>query len=303
MTGLENELVAMTATRRRGKSNQTLKLQAAIHEIVKERAPITVRGVCYGLFVAGLIPGMDKNSTAKISRVMTEMREADVLDWRLIVDDSRVVSRSTGWRDPSQIIQAAVDGYRRDHWQGQPFRVEVWSEKATVHGVLAPVLRDFGVTFRPLKGFGSHTALRQAAEDSFDVAPGQEAVALYLGDFDPSGIHMSMVDIPQQLQRYGSEWEFRRIAITEADTRGLPSFPAATKKDDARHRWYVDRFGQDCWELDAMDPVALRARVREQIRSYLNLPAWEHSIKIESVETESMRDFHAAWKQQLSAHG
>lgn len=74
-------------------------------EIVAERSPITVRGVCYALFTRGLIPDMSVGSTGKVSRVMTDMRERDELDWTLIVDGSRAVDRVPMWRDmnPSPI--------------------------------------------------------------------------------------------------------------------------------------------------------------------------------------------------------
>jgi hypothetical protein len=68
--------------------------------------------------------------------------------------------------DPDSIIRAAVLGCRCDNWQDQPTIVEVWSEKSTVQGVLAPVLAELGVTFRITKSFGSFTAVKQAADVS-----------------------------------------------------------------------------------------------------------------------------------------
>ena len=50
--------------------------------------------------------------------------------------------------------------YRRDRWSDQPHWIEVWSEKGTVRGTLAPVLLDYGVTFRVMHGYGSTTATR-----------------------------------------------------------------------------------------------------------------------------------------------
>jgi hypothetical protein len=49
--------------------------------------------------------------------------------------------------------------YRRDFWQQQPERVEVWSEKGTIRGVLQPVLDEYGVGFRVMHGFGSATTI------------------------------------------------------------------------------------------------------------------------------------------------
>jgi len=288
-----------TKRKARGKAKSTIFLEAEILEIVEARNPITVRGVAYALFTRGLIGDMNTNNTAKVSRVMTEMRECGSLDWTLIVDGSRAVDRISTWNNPSQIIAAAVRNYRRDYWQDQNYLIEVWSEKSTVAGVLAPVLDEFGVTFRVMKGFGSFTSVRQAAEDSLEVPDGKQAVALYIGDYDPSGLYMSELDIPARLKRYGSRWRFERIAVLKTDTLHLPSFDASTKSSDMRYQWFVEHFGTKCWELDAIDPNDLRQRVRDQIETRLDLLAWEHAKRIEAVEVESMNDFHRAWNIRM----
>jgi hypothetical protein len=48
--------------------------------------------------------------------------------------------------------------YRRDFWDQQPHRVQVWSEKGTLRGVLRPVLDNYAVGFFPVHGFTSATA-------------------------------------------------------------------------------------------------------------------------------------------------
>ena len=90
----------------RGKAQATLVLEQAILEIVEERAPITVRGVCYALFVRELIPSMEVGQTQKISRIIDGMREERALDWTKIVDGSRAVKRAKTWNDPDAIIQS-----------------------------------------------------------------------------------------------------------------------------------------------------------------------------------------------------
>ena len=284
---------------RRGKASRTVELETAIVRIVDERHPITVRGVCYALFTAGHIPSMAVGETAKVSRVMTDMRESGALDWKLIVDGTRLVDSIAQWSDPSEIIHAAVRGYRRDNWQEQPVNIEVWSEKSTVAGVLAPVLKDLGVTFRVMRGFGSFTAVKQAAEDSQKLDPDKEAVVLYCGDWDPSGLHMSEIDLPGRLDRYGSCWTFERIALLREDLDYLPSFAASTKSGDNRIDWFRRTTTADptkCWELDAMHPEDLRERVRSAITDRMDIAAWEHSLRIETAEIQSMKTFHKAWQ-------
>lgn len=285
----------------RGKSKSTLAIEEAIDEIVGERAPITVRGVCYALFVKGLIDSMNVNNTGRISRVMTAMRECGDLDWQLIVDGTRSVDRARTWRDTSSLIRAATAQYRRDYWQDQPALVEVWSEKSTVAGVLQRVLEEYGCTFRVMKGFGSYTSVRQGAEDSLAGCEDQDHIVLYLGDFDPSGLWMSEEDLPQRLERYGSQWRFQRIAIMPEDTESLPSFDVGTKSGDARYSWYVRQYGHRAWELDAMDPNDLRERVESEIKSRLDMNLWKHAIKIERAEIESMKDFQATWEQMKTS--
>ena len=292
--------------RRRGKAAKTVALEAAIIRIVEERHPVTVRGVCYALFAEALIGSMAVAETSRISRVMTHMREVGSLDWTAIVDGSRAVERSGRWGNPDEIIRAAVAGYRRDYWQDQPVHVEIWAEKSTVQGVLGPVLAKYGVTFRVMKGFGSFTAVRQAAEDSLDVPDDKPCTALYLGDWDPSGVHMSEIDLPRRLARYGGRWAFKRIALVRDDLDHVPHFDSATKTGDARYRWYRENTTADpakAWELDAMDPNALRARVQDAIVSMIDADAWQRALAVEAAEIESMQAFHRSWQASQGHRG
>ena len=59
------------------------------------------------------------------------------------------------WADPAEYARCVARSYRRDFWDQQPVRVEVWSEKGTVRGVLAPVLDQYAVGFRVMHGFSA----------------------------------------------------------------------------------------------------------------------------------------------------
>ncbi len=191
-----------------------------------------------------------------------------------------------------------MNGYRRDRWQEQQYRVEVWSEKGTVRGTLAPVLNGLGVTFQVMHGFASATAINNIAEMSNQS--NKPVIALYVGDFDPSGMWMSEIDLPERIERYGGAVDLQRVALLATDTPTLPGFDADTKVGDGRHRWYVENYGPRCWELDAMPPPLLRDRVAESIWRYVDSDAWHHAAEIEAAEVESMQQFHAAWTKRIS---
>lgn len=286
-----------TARRGRGKSRASLDLIEASHKILAEIQPATVRAVCYRLFTMGLIQDMSKVSTNKVSRHLVYAREQGIVPWEWVVDETREAERVSTWNNPNEIINAAVRGYRRDYWQDQPVRVEVWSEKGTVRGTVAPVLNEYGVTFRVMHGFASATALNAIAEASNDSD--KPLFALYVGDYDPSGLYMSEIDLPERLNRYGGKVNLSRIALLRMDTVSLPSFDVETKTKDGRYDWYRTRYGRQCWELDAMPPPTLRERVEAKIRAHILMDRWKHAVAVEKAETESMATFLATWKSKL----
>ena len=122
---------------------------------------------------------------------------------------------------------------------------------------------------------------------------------LYVGDFDPSGLWMSERDIPERLTRYGGDHvSIERIALLRADCTLLgrrPAFDVREKSKDPRAPWFRENYGQLCWELDAMDPNALRSRVEEEIDKCIDHVAWERCRVVDEAEQESMSKFLDKW--------
>lgn len=280
--------------RGRGKSATSLQLIEAAYEILEEIQPATVRAVAYRLFTMGLMTSMSsKSELNKVSRQLVYARENGDIPWKWIVDDTRKPERVPSWADPHDFMATVQQAYRRDFWQHQSNHVEVWSEKGTVHGILSPVLREYGVTFRVLRGFASATAIMDAAGASGNGY--SRFVALYVGDWDPSGLYMSCEDLPNRLYRYDGQVELTRIALLQGDLQDLPSFPADTKRGDTRYKWFMEHYGDECWELDAMSPVDLRERVEQCIVNEIDQEAWERSAKCEAAEQDSLKTVLDAW--------
>jgi hypothetical protein len=291
-------MTATTTKRKgRGKAAESLQLIEAAHRILSEIQPASVRAVCYRLFTEKLIPNMSKGQTNKVGTQLVYARENGIIPWGWIVDETRAAETINTWSNPDSIIHSAVKQYRKDYWEMQPRRVEVWSEKGTVRGTLSPVLSKYGVTFRVMHGYGSATSIYGAAQDS--VESDKPLTVFYIGDHDPSGLQMSEIDLPDRLARYGGQAKIIRIALDSRDVGSdseLPWFPAEDKAGDSRYSWFVENYGSRCWEVDALSPVALRERVGAVIEEQLDMDAWNHAIKIEAVEVESMQSFLGTWK-------
>ena len=255
--------------------------------------PITGSGVGYKLFTRGLIASMARSEMQRVYRLLKEAREHGVIPWDWIVDETREFERCSVWDDPQEFAATVSRAYRRDFWTQQPVRVEVWSEKGTVRGVLQPVLDEYAVGFRVMHGFSGATTIHGVAEDD----DGRALIVFYVGDYDPSGLYMSEHDLPDRLAKYGGDHvTLERIALTRKQTAGLPPFPASDKRKDPRHKWFVRNFGDRCWELDALDPNDLRALVEEAIRAEIEPIAWERCDLVNQAEQESLKTILAKWR-------
>ena len=278
--------------KKRGLGKKSLALVDAMVEIVAAAQPITGRGVGYKLFVKKLIPSMKKNAMQRVYRLLRDAREQDLLPWDWIVDESRQLEKTASWNNPDDYTRTMINAYRREYWNQQPVRVEVWSEKGTIRGVLRPVLDEYGVGFRVVHGFASATIVHDVAEDD----DGRDLIVLYVGDWDPSGLCMSEHDLPDRLKRYdGGHVVLERVALTRDQLAGLPSFPASDKAKDTRYRWFTQNYGHECWELDALDPNILRDCIREHIEEYIEPEAWERCKITERAEQESLRSVMKNW--------
>jgi hypothetical protein len=212
--------------RGRGRARASLNLISAMQEIAEAAQPITGRGIGYKLFTAGLIPSMSVNDMQKVYRLLKEAREENIIPWEYIVDENRTLERTPTWNDPEEYAECTVRYYRRDFWNQQPVRCEVWSEKGTIRGVLDPVLDEYAVGFRVMHGFSSATTIYDVAQNDDD----RPLIVLYVGDFDPSGLYMSEEDLPTRLAKYdGDHVRLKRIALTPNQTQRLPSFSVREK--------------------------------------------------------------------------
>jgi hypothetical protein len=281
----------------REKALKSLALIKACSAILAEIQPASVRAVCYRLFVQGRIPSMASKHVKRVGTQLKDAREMGAIPWEWIVDETREPERINAFRDPEEYVETVKRDYRRDRWLTQPHRVEVWSEKGTVRGTLAPVLEEYGVTFRVMHGYASATAVHEVAVETRGNP--QPLIVLYVGDWDPSGLHMSEVDLKKRLMRYGQQrMRWGRAALTREQiaTHQLPSFDADTKRGDSRYRWFREQYGARCWEVDALSPVELRADVERDIRALIDWEAWNHLGVIEAAECESLASILQNWR-------
>jgi hypothetical protein len=251
---------------------------------------LTLRQLYYQLVAKDLIANSEK-SYKKLGNTITQARDAGLVDWRAIIDRTRSRRGLTTWSSPSEIVRAAANGYRIDKWQQQIYRLFVWVEKEALAGVVSRACNDDGVQvdYLSCRGYMSASTIwREAQNITGAISGGQTPVFLHLGDHDPSGIDMTRDNIDRLAlysdQQEGEGFIFRRIALNWAQVEQYSPPPNFAKLTDSRANGYIDRYGRESWELDALDPDVLVDLIQNTIDEYRDADTWEKWAKVENED-------------------
>src|SRR5262245_29621685 len=118
----------------RSMAQRSLELIEAMAEIAQAAKPIAGRGIGYQLFTRGLITSMARPEMQRVYRLLKEARERGKIPWHWIVDETRSIERVSTWSNSEEYAACVAQSHRRDFWDQQPHRVQVWSEKGTIRG-------------------------------------------------------------------------------------------------------------------------------------------------------------------------
>lgn len=259
---------------------QTLATIARANAIVTEYQAdglrLTLRQLYYQFVARGWLENKQREYT-RLGRIVSDARLAGLLDWDAIEDRGRRLERLATWTDPPDILRSSAEQFRLDIWGRQQCRVEVWIEKEALLGVIADVCDEQRVPYFACRGYTSQSAMWEAGHQRLRAyrAAGQEVVILHLGDHDPSGLDMTR-DIRERLNLFCAENVMvRRIALNMDQVRKYKPPPNPAKATDARFAGYVQKFGTECWELDALEPGVLQRLILKHVKRYREDAPWE----------------------------
>lgn len=270
-----------------------------IREYIAAGMNLTLRQLYYQ-FVSRDLLGNTVENYKKLGDAVSDGRMLGLLDWDAIEDRTRGVEIRSRWDSPASIIEAARDGYHIDMWANQPRRVEVWIEKEALVGVIESVCREFDVPYLACRGYVSQSEQWRAYKRLQNTREaGQKTLILHLGDHDPSGVdmtrdnrerldhflmiaqakaHMKSGKTPDEttdiITRDGCGLEVRRIALTMDQIEEHEPPPNPAKQTDSRFEQYAAVYGDESWELDALDPPVLVDLIREHIEGEIDEDKW-----------------------------
>lgn len=249
---------------------------------------LTLRQLYYRFVAAGLIPNRDAEYK-RLGGIINDARYAGLFDWSWITDRTRNLLGGDGEdTDPKEIVQGL--GFYAALWQGQRERVEVWVEKDALRDVIGRACGPLRTPYFSCRGYTSASEVWAAArriEGYLDEDDVEHVTILHLGDHDPSGIDMTR-DITSRLELFleGDGYDpgdltIERIALNMPQVRAYNPPPNPAKITDSRARGYIREFGNESWELDALEPRTLRTLITTEIRSRIDADAWEERRRFE----------------------
>lgn len=260
---------------------------------------LTLRQLYYQFVSKALIENSDK-SYKRLGSIVNDARLAGLIDWDHLTDRTRNERRVTTWASPSSIIDASAAQFKRDVWSvsGQTARPWVWVEKDALVDVVSRACDPLYTPYLSCRGYMSQSemwAAGQRIRAAYDE--GCEPVVFHLGDHDPSGIDMSR-DIQERLSLFaGFDVDVRRIALTMAQVRAYGPPPNPAKLTDSRGSGYVQRYGRQSWELDALDPPTIVALITDHVESVIDdRGAWDDVLDEDRATRSRMQDVSARWK-------
>lgn len=228
-----------------------------------------------------------------LGAIISDARLAGLVDWNSIEDRTRNLQGNSHWNDPGEIIRAASRGFQLDHWEGQEFYVEVWIEKEALVGVISRLCRKLDVHYYACKGYVSLSEMWSAAQRLMAY---DNPVIIHLGDHDPSGIDMTR-DIGDRNHIF-ENWDIivDRIALNMDQVEKYNPPPNPAKTTDSRGTGYIKKYGENSWELDALEPSVLRHLIEERVKYYRDEDLYREVLNREKKYKEILNRVEENWE-------
>lgn len=253
----------------------TLDLVDVANAICEEYAAqgydLTLRQLYYQHVARDYLPN-NQRSYKTLGTLVDRARRAGLMDWDYIVDRTRNLMGNRTYASPGALVEEVHEKFFVDLWQDQDYRIEVWVEKEALAGVIQRAANLRGVNYFSCRGYVSQSEMHAAAKrhEYYRDRLGQETIIVHLGDHDPSGIDMTR-DIGARMRLFGASPDVRRIALNYNQIQQYAPPPNPTKMTDSRAESYVERFGMQSWELDALDPNTLTQLITDEIDGFRDI--------------------------------
>jgi hypothetical protein len=259
-----------------------------IYEYDAQGLDLTLRQLYYQFVARGLLDNKQSEYN-RLGGIISDGRLCGLLPWDKLVDRTRNLMGLETYKSPREILKAASKDYKE-------WRPEVWVEKEALTGVVSGICNQLRVDFFACRGYNSQSEQWRAGQRLAQyVRDGQRPIVFHLGDHDPSGIDMTR-DNSERLELFaGTPVIVQRLGLNMDQIEELQPPPNPTKLSDSRAAGYVDRFGYQSWELDALDPAYIRELIGSAVQRIRDSEVWGRSLAREVADKDRLAALASEW--------
>jgi len=272
-------------------SDKRMEMIRIINEVLEDYESqgyrLTLRQLYYQLVAQAIIENKIQEYS-KLSQTLVMSRMNGLTDWDMIEDRIRKPYLEYYVNDIEDAISDTIHNYKLDRQMGQPNHIEIWTEKDAVSNILRRITKKYHVHLMVNRGYSSCSAMYEAFNRMNNLD--EIKIILYVGDHDPSGLDM-LRDIEERLDEFGlCGYEVFPVALTMEQIKELEPPPNPAKITDPRAAWYMSKFGENSWELDALKPDVLERIVNNAVVKYLDEEKFEQILLKEKEDKKKLKE-------------
>jgi len=255
--------------------------------------PLTVRGIFYQLGKKYIYRTVDRDNR--------DGRLIGLIPWEATEDRTRTFRVPAVYSRPEALLNKAInslDGYWRNLQQSQETVLEVWIEKDALLHIVKPVAFDYCIPVASAKGFSSVSYLKELCQRIDDRHEnGRSTTILYFGDMDSQGVSMPYIMENTVRNRIGIKGELT-IKHCGLLPEHVQRFNPLPNLEFAKHKLFIETFGEKTYELDALHPRDLQALVREAILANINKAAYKKEQEQEKVDKKRLAEIAERMREE-----
>ncbi len=305
------------ATQRSAISPAKLPFLNAIQTILRVHKafwPLSVRQVHYLLLNAPPLKHASKphsiyqNNMASYKSLCDLAERARIigeLPMEAIADETRPISLWPVFASPRDFVRRELDSFLMDFWrdlqQSQPNHIELVVEKNTAAGLIRPVAAQYCIPMTSSRGYASLPPRFEMAQ-RFRRSGKSKLILLVVSDFDPDGEEIAHAWASSLLGDFDiQDIHPVKVALTHEQVKQHSLVPnMEAKESSSRYRRFVDKYGKDVFELEALPPAELQNLVRTAIDSVLDVDAFNAELDAEKRDATWIKEKRLRAIQEIS---
>lgn len=236
----------------------------------------------------------DKNSYKSLIDILVRLRLLGEVPWEAFADETRPVTTWNVTCNTREFVSNEFDGLLKGYWrdlqQSQPNHIEILCEKNTLLPFLKPIAMQYTIPITAGRGYCSLPPRHEMAQ-RFKNSGKDELILLIISDFDPDGEEIAHSYARSMRDDFDVNVHAIKVALTkdQAVEHGLPNSLDA-KKTSTNYKRFAAKYGDDSWEVEALDPYILQELLRTSIDDVLDTDAFNAEIDNEKKDAAHLQD-------------